>query len=140
MVVISKNEVRRAGRLGSIESNAINDRLWNGEFIPVALFNDLAGDETEEIIRALKIAGGSEADWWNTASLHGVGRGVFFVGLAVGTKWSAAVFVAVKASPKYKFTCAEGWGDTSCQGEIAQPHDNKVKEMNQYLLWEGFVG
>jgi hypothetical protein len=61
-VAISKNEVRRAGRLGCIESNAIDDRLWNGKFIPVASFNDLAGDETEEIIGALKIAGGSEAD------------------------------------------------------------------------------
>ncbi len=61
-VAISKNEVRRAGRLGSIESNMINDRLWKGEFIPVALFNDFAGDETEEIIGALKIAGGSKAD------------------------------------------------------------------------------
>jgi hypothetical protein len=62
MVAISKNEVRRAGRLGSIESNAINDRLWNREFIPVALFNDLAGVKTEEIIGAKKFAGGSKAD------------------------------------------------------------------------------
>jgi hypothetical protein len=58
MVMVSKNEIGRATRLVGIIGDTINDRLRDWEFIPMAALDDLASDETQEIVGALEIACG----------------------------------------------------------------------------------
>jgi hypothetical protein len=58
MVMVSKNEIGRATRLVGIIGDRINDRLRDQEFIPMEVLDDLASDETKEIVGALEIACG----------------------------------------------------------------------------------
>jgi hypothetical protein len=58
MVRVSKNEIGRATGLVGIIGDRINDRLRNREFIPMTALDDLASDETKEIVGALEIACG----------------------------------------------------------------------------------
>jgi hypothetical protein len=47
-----------------------------------------------------------------------------------------AMFFVFQVMVKDEFTGAELIRDTSLRGKNVEPHDNKVEEMDQHLLWE----
>ena len=93
-------------------------------------------------VGALEAPRRPKADSWTTVSLHIIGESVIFVNFAVGTKRSPTVVGIIKAMAEDHFAWAVGGEDSIEHGEIVEPHNNEVQEMDQHdqsksFVWEG---
>jgi hypothetical protein len=85
-----------------------------------------------KVIAALKITSGAQTDSWKSTRVHGAGRFIVFMCLAVSTKGSMAMIFVGDVMGQDNLTRAIVGRNTVGDVEIIEPHRDEMKEMNQH--------
>jgi hypothetical protein len=83
---IGEDKARGASRFVSEVRNTFDHSIGDRKFRPKATFDDETSDETEEVVRALKIASGTTTDSRGRVRSHRISRTVIFMDLAIRTE------------------------------------------------------
>ena len=132
IVTVGKNQIARDSVVIGKGNHTSDDRIGRWEFSETTAFNHQGRKEIQKRICTLNIASRTEADCWKCARLHTIGGRRIFMNLTVGTEQSTAMVFVREFVAEDDLTRAELRRNTISNGEVIEPHDHIVDEVDEH--------